>query len=460
MPQLVGDDTYEGCFRKKEAEKPLGHQMNDSKRLGVDVRVALAMRLTQSPSVSEPQQPEAPLAEKAPPLATGFRTKIKKRLRPLASAFFRLIKPFVRPIAFRAREYFASSFRQELVKLFPSEIDANHRILLQALASNETALQQIKIDLETIDARFSPTLQSMIRMQSKLNALGDSTMQIRAKLLRVEEYSFVSARRSAIPCGPDAVMIRTTVGYLLCQSSDYALIAALIESGELEPGTRTLVQKLLRPGDTFVDAGANVGLLTLAAASSIGRQGKVIAFEPFPATAELLRKSVWINGFAEIVTVHQAAVSSRHGTLPLHLGITSGHHSLFPLKESSRIADARHIEVPLVGIDEALGQTGKVTLLKIDVEGAELEVLESAIGTIKANPDIALIVEYGGSHLLRTGQTVESWLAPFHALGFDFRAIDPNTGQLQILCVEELSDIDTINLFFARPQSPAWERGV
>lgn len=230
-----------------------------------------------------------------------------------------------------------------------------------------------------------------------------------------------------------------------------------METGELERGTRLLIDRILKPGDVFVDAGANIGMHTLAAARAVGEKGRIFAFEPFPATHDLLRKTVWMNGFSSMVETYQVAVSNRTGSEALHLGSTSGHHSLYPLPSSGLPAMAP-VEVPLMRIDDVVGHDIKVDLIKIDVEGAELEVVEGAASAIARNPEIALIVEFGISHLRRTEHMTADWLRQFHDLGLTYNAIDPETGAISEISLSELESSFSTNLLFSRPGSTVWTR--
>lgn len=271
--------------------------------------------------------------------------------------------------------------------------------------------------------------------------------------------------RFAIPVGPNELMMACPSGLVLVPADDIAVIACFANGGDLEPGTRILVSKALTPGNTFVDVGANLGIMTLAAARAVGPQGKIIAFEPFGQTKRLLERTVWANGLGEIVTIHQAAVSDHAGTHEFYVGPTCGHNSLFPL-ETSNSPDGgvpkagNRVEVKLVRLDEVISIATPVHLLKIDAEGAELEVLESASKIIRAQPEIGLIVEFGPSHLKRRGLTTRDWLKPFLDLGLNYMAIDPITGELVSTNPEKLDGVHSENLFFARPQSTIWNRMV
>ncbi|MDF3092561.1 MULTISPECIES: FkbM family methyltransferase [Burkholderia] len=280
---------------------------------------------------------------------------------------------------------------------------------------------------------------------------------INPKLDRIEIYSHATARRVAVNCGNGAVLVRTEAGFALCAENDHALLASLLETGELERGTRLLIEKLVEPGNCFIDVGANIGLHTLAAARSMQGQGKIIAFEPFGPTKALLERSVWMNGFASLVEIHQAAVSNETGHHKLFLGATSGHHSLFPLDERTS-TDTEPVEVSVVKIDDIVPATQKVDLLKIDAEGAELQVIESAAGLIERNTELAIIVEFGPAHLKRTGIAPGDWLNAFAAHGLQYRAINSVSGVLEHWTIENLLACDSINLLFSRKNSGVWER--
>ena len=347
--------------------------------------------------------------------------KIKSLLRPAARAIYRVVKPFLHPIAFRVRAYFLAGL--------PQHDQQGHSVIL-------AELNALKIELHD---------QRNLRQ-----------VEI-ARLDRIEQYAFAAARRFAINCGPGEVLVRSEVGYILCSSTDHAVLAVLLEAGELERGTRRLIQRFLTPNDVFIDVGANLGLHTLAAARAMQGRGRIIAFEPFEPTQHLLEKSIWMNGFSKMTEIHRAAVSNRSGNDTLFLGATSGHHSLFPLTTPSSLAP-QPVEVTLVRLDDVVSDGTKVDLIKIDVEGAELDVLESARPIIASNPSIALIVEFGFSHLARSGHSTKGWLAAFHGLGLVQHAINEDTGQLEQWTIEQLEAVDSVNLFFARPESVAWAK--
>ena len=105
------------------------------------------------------------------------------------------------------------------------------------------------------------------------------------------EYSSKLLQARAVPLG-DEVLARSPFGWLLLPSEDLRLVAAMLETGgSLEPGTAAVVQALLEPNDLAIDVGANVGALSLAMARSVAPHGRVLAIEPTPRTAKLLRRT-------------------------------------------------------------------------------------------------------------------------------------------------------------------------
>lgn len=425
---------------------PNDNQMNGMKnieRTGVDIRVALASKARQlavsNSQFSEPQAIEAPGPEDLG--AHGrIRSAFKANARRLVRSVYRFFKPIARPIAFRTRAYLTAPIRQAL--------DEQLRTLTQSHEQTQKSLMQLITDqqaqLKEVKALHRSALDNGIRLSRLESQVG-----------RVEGYAYASARRVSVACGPTEVLVRTAVGYVLCAATDAALISSLLETGELESGTRLLIQRIIKPGDTFIDVGANVGMHTLAAAIAMRGRGRIIAFEPFPTTHDLLRKSIWINGHADIVETHQAAVSNREGAQSLFLGATSGHHSLFQLNEAN-VPTAPPVEVPLVRLDTVLDADISIDLIKIDVEGAELDVLESAKSIILKSPNIALIVEFGFSHLQRTGHLTAAWLKPFEDMGLCFRAIDATSGATLDWSMQDLEKVPSVNLLFARPESTVW----
>lgn len=131
-----------------------------------------------------------------------------------------------------------------------------------------------------------------------------------------------------------------------------------------EPAVWAALLDTVRPGDTFVDVGANVGLYAVAGARRV-RPGRVIAFEPDATNAELLRRTVTLNQVGDVVEVRQIALGRERGELPFRSA-----------QQQSRFDADGSETVPMSTLDDEIG--GCVDVLKIDVEGFEGEVIDGA----------------------------------------------------------------------------------
>lgn len=412
-------------------------------RDGVDMDVALnsAAKVILRPDASSSARPgkqRGSLATNEAAANSPVRRPASTKRRGLKRGVGQSVKSLIRPFSERLRSHLNQPVRSDIRREL-RVVKRHLRAIREELAASE--LRQT----ELIESLGWQLLQNVL-------AIKDFGQMIST----TERYAHAAARRVAVTTAPDEVLVRAADGYVVCSARDYALLAILLEAGELEPGTRLLIQRLLEPGKTFVDAGANIGLMSLAASRALNGRGQIVGFEPHPETHRLLTQTMLLNGLGPMAEMHQSAVSNEPGIMPLFLGITSGHHSLHPLDDSP-IPLAEPIDVPVVRIDDVI--SGRpVDLLKIDVEGAELDTIAGAESTIHSNPDIAIIVEFGISHLRRTGITTATWLKAFEDFGLQYEAIDPATGGLLDWSPEQLEAVESINLFFARPESPAWDR--
>lgn len=164
---------------------------------------------------------------------------------------------------------------------------------------------------------------------------------------------------------------------------------ACSEEGEEVVGTA--LKRLAQTGGVVLDIGANIGVYSMLCARWTGSSGRVWAFEPAPATLALLRDHIGMNGLAERIEVVAQAVSEEVGEAVFYTHDFSGENSLNP-GFAGRVAEAATVRVPVTTVDEFC-QTRKIapTLIKIDVEGYELQVLRGARETIRRYQPALLI---------------------------------------------------------------------
>jgi FkbM family methyltransferase len=183
--------------------------------------------------------------------------------------------------------------------------------------------------------------------------------------------------------GARTVLARDTSGHRLrVRPAQWVDLTTLIGRPEEEPVER--VVKRLPAGGTFVDAGAHIGRYSLMAADRVGPSGRVIAVEASAENWTLLREQASLNGLSWIIPL-QVALGERDGTTELFGG---GDQATNSLRQDwqDRMAGQRSVQrcpsqtVRMLSLPSVLNQAGvqQVDLLKIDVEGAELDLLRGA----------------------------------------------------------------------------------
>lgn len=192
---------------------------------------------------------------------------------------------------------------------------------------------------------------------------------------------------------------------------------------EYEPAVTACLRQHLRAGLTFCDVGANLGVFTLIGAKLVGPSGRVIAFEPVPDNAEVVRRNIILND-ARNITLLEKAVAETAGSAQIHLSSHCGCHSLLAQPEA---ATGRVLTIQTVRLD-SLPELRDTALLKVDAEGAEISVLRS-LGRFRPSH---LIVEYNAARALAAGYDGPQFLAALRELGYtDWENLDEPTAGLQ-----------------------------
>lgn len=201
-------------------------------------------------------------------------------------------------------------------------------------------------------------------------------------------------------------------------------------AGCFEPNEFAFLAGLLKPGMTFVDAGANEGLYTLFAAARVGPGGRVLAFEPSEREFGRLLENVRLNRLDQVEVV-KAALSDRGGTAPLRVGEDNhaGHNTLGEF--AYQIATARYEDVPLVRLDDAVREhdIARVDVMKIDVEGHEAALLRGAQGVIERDRPV-LLIEVNEAALTKQGTSTGAVLEWLTGLGYSIRVFDGASGEV------------------------------
>lgn len=189
-------------------------------------------------------------------------------------------------------------------------------------------------------------------------------------------------------------------GVSFCMELDARLLhdRELWLHGRHEPEVAAVMAEVLRPGDGMLDVGAHRGYFALLGAALVGPAGRVWAFEPSPEHGRALVRHLALNGAEDRVAVCPVALDRARGEVLLHESPTSnrGADSLAPRP------GWRAVPVEALDLEAAAARFGielaRVRLVKLDVEGAELRVLEG-LGPLlsrPAPPDLVFEVNVAG----------------------------------------------------------------
>jgi FkbM family methyltransferase len=190
---------------------------------------------------------------------------------------------------------------------------------------------------------------------------------------------------------PVPLPVRLRRGIWWLAENDYC--GATIALAELDSRESAFVESFLRPGMNILDIGAHHGFYTLLASARTGPTGQVLAFEPSPRERKRLRRHLHLNRCTN-VTVQECALGSTEGIADLFVveDTETGCNSLRPPNVPQSV---KAISVKVSTIDRCLELAGidRVDFVKLDVEGAEIEVLKGAPQLLKRKPRPVMMCE-------------------------------------------------------------------
>ena len=220
-----------------------------------------------------------------------------------------------------------------------------------------------------------------------------------------------------------------------------------------EPALFGFLKQTIRPGDVVLDVGAFVGIYAVLAARWSGSQGRVIAFEPTPSSAALARKHLTFNGLGpERVRLVEAAVSDRATRATLHQYDANAMpyvNSLVSAVDTDASAETR--DVAVVTIDEVCRELKVMpSVVRMDVQGAEIHALRGARETIRAAPRLSLVVEMHPQCWPAFGVTAQDVGETLRDLGLTARPLVEG----EALCARDTHAVLSLGSTGARREGP------
>jgi FkbM family methyltransferase len=205
---------------------------------------------------------------------------------------------------------------------------------------------------------------------------------------------------------------------LFIDLSDHA-IGLNILRGQYEQEEIRFVRGQLKRGDCAIDVGGHIGFFTMQMAEAVGPEGRVYAFEPLDANADLLERSIAENGFGGRIRFQRAAAGAASGTATLTFPVeTLNSGGAYLLRDGSApMAGNRKKDVPLVALD-SLDLARPVRVIKMDVEGAEPQVLRGAARILRDDKPVILSELHPAQLERASGITAAQFLEQIAAFGY------------------------------------------
>jgi FkbM family methyltransferase len=194
---------------------------------------------------------------------------------------------------------------------------------------------------------------------------------------------------------------------------------------QYEPDVRAALLHFLKSGDVFLDCGANVGYFSVLAGPLVGRKGRIVAVEANPLTYSLLDRNLRLNGFGQSLC---CALASSSGQLDLFVPRAGDVYSSIRIGGLVTGTDVEHFIVPGRTLDEIVSslRLQRLDLIKIDIEGAELDALRSAQRAMcELRP--VIICEYGTNTWPAFGASKGDLLLLLKERNYGAGVFDPTT---------------------------------
>lgn len=213
-----------------------------------------------------------------------------------------------------------------------------------------------------------------------------------------------------------------------------------LQKNQREPFMVATLLDHITAGAVFLDVGAHLGQYSLAAAAKMNgfRAGETHVFEPHPRSFKFLAKNILRNGLEDRIQLNNACASDQQGTVTLYVDdLQSDFTSLIPQADGSSRRKA--VEVPAITLDGYFRDKQLPTVVKIDVEGAEMRVLSGMEDLIRRNHP-TLFIESNATALRKANSSPREL---FHWLSERYDSIHVIDEEEQTLKL--LADANSIN---------------
>jgi FkbM family methyltransferase len=261
--------------------------------------------------------------------------------------------------------------------------------------------------------------------------------------------------------GGGLVYLPTLLGFpLIGFGDDLQITASLLLNRRWDVPTTQLFERVLRPGDTFLDVGANIGYFTIYGAALVGFKGRVHAFEPNPRTFDLLARNVRLNNVGHVCTLQQAAVGADCGERALNTFRRNQASSTFATLPDRLLGEwherPQTQTVTTTTLDAAFAGNDTIfSCIKIDVEGSDALLWAGGERFFRDHVDARTLIltEWNPPALRGMGADPRDLLAAFARHGFSVWRRDDTLAATPVSGAADLDDWCISELILARDPS-------
>jgi FkbM family methyltransferase len=202
----------------------------------------------------------------------------------------------------------------------------------------------------------------------------------------------------------DGIVWLNTEDIAIYTTADNYIEWTILSTGTYEEEIGKLIKLFLKKGDTALDIGANIGLQSLRMSHAIGMEGKVYAFEPLEYLQEKFKKNISLNKAANVI-LFPFALSDRQDETNFKIDSHSWNQGAFSLDNQNGGHETQKVIVKVADEIPELQRLDNITMIKIDVEGFEYQVLQGLKQTLQKHKPI-IIFEYDSNYWTRSCQSI------------------------------------------------------
>jgi FkbM family methyltransferase len=238
------------------------------------------------------------------------------------------------------------------------------------------------------------------------------------------------------------------VNHIISFEFDFSLDPAInsMYCGGYEVWTLNALRNILRPGDTFIDVGANIGYLTAYGASLVGRQGQIHSFEPVPEYFSRLSRLISLNpGYNFYLNDYALGERNEESVMAITSLPNIGWNTMvagFMEEETTR----EKITIRVKRLDEYLSQAGvrQAALIKIDAEGFEFPILKGLTRFLERTPlefRPFLLIEVAPQAYPLLHATLDDLAALLRKYGYRIQSVDDPGREISVQQITKTSNI-------------------